>query len=82
MFTFSMEECEVLCNRLVIMVQGRLLCVGASQELKERFGAGFNITMKLNPGRADSDFEEIKRKIENAFDCNLIDEHPVSWLDY
>ncbi|XP_048510196.1 phospholipid-transporting ATPase ABCA3-like isoform X2 [Athalia rosae] len=72
----SMEECEALCNRLVIMVQGRFVCVGASQELKERFGAGFNITIKLNPGRSNDDYKEIKRKIQSALICELKDEHP------
>ncbi|CAB0039717.1 unnamed protein product, partial [Trichogramma brassicae] len=33
----SMEECEALCNRLSIMVGGKLVCIGPSQELKQRF---------------------------------------------
>ncbi|XP_046753811.1 phospholipid-transporting ATPase ABCA7-like [Diprion similis] len=72
----SMAECEALCNRLVIMVKGRLLCIGASQELKERFGAGFNITIKLDAQRNEDDCTRIKKKIETDFTCQLIDEHP------
>ncbi|CAN0211427.1 unnamed protein product, partial [Ascophyllum nodosum] len=36
--THSMEECEALCQRIGIMVGGRLRCLGSSQHLKTRFG--------------------------------------------
>lgn len=32
----SMEECEALCTRLAIMVNGRLKCLGSIQHLKNR----------------------------------------------
>ncbi len=32
----SMEECQVLCNRLAIMVNGTLKCLGSPQHLKNR----------------------------------------------
>ena len=34
----SMEECEALCTRLVIMVNGKFKCIGSIQHLKSRFG--------------------------------------------
>ncbi|XP_014296992.1 phospholipid-transporting ATPase ABCA1 [Microplitis demolitor] len=71
----SMEECEVLCNRLVIMVGGQLVCVGASQELKQRFGAGYNIHIKLSPDHNNSHIDLIKIKIESNFACKLTDEN-------
>ncbi|XP_015109411.1 ATP-binding cassette sub-family A member 2 isoform X2 [Diachasma alloeum] len=71
----SMEECEVLCNRLVIMVKGQLVCIGASQELKQRFGAGYNIHVKLFPNRNYADVENIKGKIESNLTCKLTDEN-------
>ena len=33
----SMEECEALCGRLAIMVNGRFRCMGSIQHLKNRF---------------------------------------------
>lgn len=33
----SMEECQVLCTRLAIMVNGTLRCLGSAQHLKNRF---------------------------------------------
>ncbi|CAN0464305.1 unnamed protein product [Ectocarpus sp. 8 AP-2014] len=41
--THSMEECEAVCDRLGIMVGGRLRCIGTSQHLKGRFGGGYSI---------------------------------------
>ncbi|KAM0731026.1 Phospholipid-transporting ATPase ABCA3 [Formica fusca] len=71
----SMEECEALCNRLVIMVKGELVCVGPSQELKQRFGAGYDIHIKLNPGRSDEDVENIKMIIESTLTCDIRDDN-------
>nr|XP_018668972.1 ATP-binding cassette sub-family A member 3-like isoform X3 [Ciona intestinalis] len=48
----SMEECEALCTRLAIMVNGKLRCLGGPQHLKSKFGEGYTIEMKVksNPG--------------------------------
>ncbi|XP_031838095.1 ATP-binding cassette sub-family A member 17 isoform X1 [Nomia melanderi] len=71
----SMEECEALCNRLVIMVKGQLVCIGASQELKQRFGAGYDILIKLNPNRSDDDVANIKNVMVSSLACEIRDEN-------
>ncbi|XP_048667737.1 phospholipid-transporting ATPase ABCA7 isoform X2 [Marmota marmota marmota] len=43
----SMEECEALCTRLAIMVNGRFRCLGSTQHLKRRFGAGHTLTLRV-----------------------------------
>ena len=45
-----MEECEALCDRLAIMVNGQFQCFGGPQHLKNKFGQGFNILVKLQRG--------------------------------
>lgn len=45
----SMEECEALCTRLAIMVNGRFRCLGSAQHLKGRFGAGHTLTLRVPP---------------------------------
>ncbi|CAD5115360.1 DgyrCDS4339 [Dimorphilus gyrociliatus] len=45
----SMDECEALCTRLAIMVNGQFRCLGSTQELKCKFGQGFTVIMKLSP---------------------------------
>ncbi|XP_045684814.1 ATP-binding cassette sub-family A member 13 [Phyllostomus hastatus] len=39
----SMEECEALCTRLAIMVDGRFRCLGSPQHLRHRFGDGYTV---------------------------------------
>jgi len=43
--THSMEEAEALCNRIIIMAEGRVRAAGTSAELKSRFGKGFKLTV-------------------------------------
>lgn len=43
----SMEECEALCTRLAIMVNGQFKCLGSTQHLKSKFGNGFVLTVKV-----------------------------------
>ena len=38
--THSMEEADVLCDRLCIMADGEVQCIGQTHELKRRFGRG------------------------------------------
>ena len=44
----SMDECEALCTRLVIMVNGRFKCVGSLQHLKNKFGKDYLLTMQVS----------------------------------
>ena len=41
----SMEECEVLCSRLAIMVEGKFRCLGTPTHIKQKFGRGYSISL-------------------------------------
>ncbi|KAK7083179.1 ATP-binding cassette sub- A member 3 [Halocaridina rubra] len=43
----SMEECEALCSRIIIMSRGVLRCVGTTGHLKAKFGQGYMLQIKL-----------------------------------
>ncbi|NXL93932.1 ABCA1 protein, partial [Alectura lathami] len=43
----SMEECEALCTRMAIMVNGRFRCLGSVQHLKNRFGDGYTVVVRV-----------------------------------
>ncbi|ESW10198.1 hypothetical protein PHAVU_009G189300 [Phaseolus vulgaris] len=43
--THSMEEAEVLCDRLGIFVDGSLQCIGNPKQLKGRYGGSYVFTM-------------------------------------
>lgn len=43
----SMEECEALCTRLAIMVNGCFKCLGSTQHLKNKFSEGYMLVVKV-----------------------------------
>lgn len=45
--THSMEECEALCSRIGIMVNGALQCLGSAQHLKSKYGNGFQLDVSV-----------------------------------
>jgi ABC-type multidrug transport system ATPase subunit len=45
--THSMEECEALCNKITIMVNGSFRCFGTHKEVKDLYGAGRMLSLKL-----------------------------------
>lgn len=52
--THSMEECEALCSRVGIMVDGALQCLGSTQHLKAKFGTGFTVEVRLGSTPVDN----------------------------
>ncbi|CAF0969125.1 unnamed protein product [Didymodactylos carnosus] len=65
----SMEECEALCTRIAIMVNGRLKCLGSIQHLKSKYGQGYTLVAKLNSFTEDKIndfFNVIKNTFPNA----------------
>jgi ATP-binding cassette subfamily A (ABC1) protein 3 len=42
-----MEECEALCTRLAIMVNGCFKCLGSTQHLKNKFAKGYTLIVKI-----------------------------------
>ncbi|KAM5583956.1 ABC transporter A family member 2-like [Rosa sericea] len=46
--THSMEEADILSDRIGIMAKGRLRCIGTSIRLKSRFGTGFIATVSFS----------------------------------
>ena len=43
--THYMDEADVLGDRIGIMGKGKVLCLGSSLFLKNRYGAGYKLTM-------------------------------------
>ena len=41
-----MEECEALCTKLGIMVNGQFECLGNIQNLKSKYGQGYTLVIK------------------------------------
>ncbi|XP_065281110.2 phospholipid-transporting ATPase ABCA3-like isoform X2 [Dermacentor albipictus] len=47
----SLSDVEFLCNRIAIMGEGRLQCLGSLAHLKEKFGKGYTISVKTYPDK-------------------------------
>ncbi|ALC47643.1 maker247 [Drosophila busckii] len=60
----SMEECEALCTRLAIMVNGQFKCIGPTQHLKNKFSKGFSLRLKMDPD-ADQQSSKTDSSMEN-----------------
>jgi len=62
----SMEECEFLCSRLAIMVNGRLQCIGSLQHLKSRFGEGYTFSIKVAGGNMNGVQQFVAKTFPNS----------------
>ncbi|KAG8003116.1 ATP-binding cassette sub-family A member 1 [Nibea albiflora] len=78
----SMEECEALCTRMAIMVNGRFQCLGSVQHLKNRFGDGYTIILRLDDTNFDPDSCPISPYMKNAFPSIELKERHQNVLQY
>ena len=46
--THSMEEAESLCFKIGILINGRFICFGTLEDLKNKYGGGFNVQIKTS----------------------------------
>ena len=49
MTTHSMDEAETLCKRMGIMVNGEFVCLGKADEIKNKYGYGYELNLKIKP---------------------------------
>ncbi len=62
--THYMDEADILGDRIGIMTAGKIVCLGSSLFLKNRYGVGYNLTMVKKS-------KETNTKIENYLKTNL-----------
>ncbi|XP_010130903.1 PREDICTED: retinal-specific ATP-binding cassette transporter [Buceros rhinoceros silvestris] len=80
----SMEECEALCTRLAIMVEGTFKCLGTIQQLKYKFGDGYIVTLKIKAPKSGlpPDPTPAERFIRMNFPGSLQREKHYNMLQY
>uniref|UniRef100_A0A8C3WS26 ATP binding cassette subfamily A member 8 n=1 Tax=Catagonus wagneri TaxID=51154 RepID=A0A8C3WS26_9CETA len=65
--THYMTEAEAVCDRVAIMVSGRLRCIGSIQHLKNKFGKDYLLEMKMKtPTQEGTLHSEILRLFPQA----------------
>ncbi|XP_047612602.1 ATP-binding cassette sub-family A member 9-like isoform X2 [Phacochoerus africanus] len=62
--THYMAEAEAVCDRVAIMVSGRLRCIGSIQHLKSKFGKDYLLEMKV---KTLAQVEALHREILRMF---------------
>ena len=60
-----MAECEALCSRVGIMVNGSFRCLGSPQQLKSTYGQGYSLKIRTG-GQSDAVKEYIRQDITCA----------------
>ncbi|XP_057661740.1 phospholipid-transporting ATPase ABCA3-like [Diorhabda carinulata] len=83
----SMEECEALCTRIAIMVNGNFKCLGSIQHLKNKFAEGYTLTIKVkkpheSSGLHHTETEPIERFIKDHFPGAQLREKHQELLTY
>lgn len=53
MSTHYMDEADILGDRIGIMSQGKIKCLGSSLFLKNRYGSGYKLTMVKRDSHAN-----------------------------
>lgn len=76
--THSMEECEALCSRVGIMVNGGLACLGSLEHLKQKYGKGYHIEINADASRLD----EIRRFVAELFPGAVETEYHAGRIKY
>nr|XP_019588393.1 PREDICTED: ATP-binding cassette sub-family A member 10 isoform X1 [Rhinolophus sinicus]XP_019588394.1 PREDICTED: ATP-binding cassette sub-family A member 10 isoform X1 [Rhinolophus sinicus] len=88
--THYMAEAEAVCDRVAIMVSGRLRCIGSIQHLKSKFGKDYLLEVKLKePAQAKPLHTEILKLFPQAarqerycsmmaYKLPMADVHPLS----
>ncbi|XP_076150268.1 phospholipid-transporting ATPase ABCA1a isoform X1 [Alosa pseudoharengus] len=76
----SMEECEALCTRMAIMVNGRFRCLGSVQHLKNRFGDGYTIILRV--AGPNPDLGTVMEFIERELPGSTLKEKHRNMLQY
>ncbi|CAG9800232.1 unnamed protein product [Chironomus riparius] len=63
----SMQECESLCTRLAIMVDGEFQCIGSIQHIKNKFSKGFILKIMMTNRDDENLFQAIQQRVVLTF---------------
>jgi ABC-type multidrug transport system ATPase subunit len=60
--THLMDEAETLCDRIGIILKGKIRCLGSQYKLKAEYGKGFKICFNLKPYTYDTNYTKEKEE--------------------
>ena len=62
MTTHSMDEAETLCKRMAIMVNGEFVCLGGANDIKNKYGYGYELNLRIKPMTEEQENELYYKK--------------------
>ena len=77
--THSMEEADVLSNRIGIIKDGILRCIGPQQRLKSLYGGGYHLTVNIHKFNYIKNIQEKEDQNQNE---EQKDEQIAKEMDY
>lgn len=71
-----MQECESICNRLAIVANGSVCDIGSAQQIKDKNGEGYSLTVSVERSDHETSLNEsiecVKEFVEKMFtNCEL-----------
>ncbi|KAG5675808.1 hypothetical protein PVAND_005680 [Polypedilum vanderplanki] len=77
----SIDECEALCTKIGIMVNGQFKCLGSVQHLKNKYSKGFVLTIKML--RDDPELKiQIEKRVAESFSSAELKEKYLCLLTF
>merc|ERR1711934_475701 len=64
--THSMEEADVLADRIAALAHGKLRCIGNSLHLKSKFGEGYRVNIACPEEEHDAVVERVRSYVPSA----------------
>ncbi|KAH7943263.1 hypothetical protein HPB52_006582 [Rhipicephalus sanguineus] len=63
----NIEECQSSCDRIAIMADGRLKCLGTLQQLRDRYARGYRLEFMLKNEAQPSAKKEFREAVQQHF---------------
>lgn len=80
------KECELLCDRITMLMNGVMHCIGNPQDLRNQFSLGYFVMIKVNPDPSSvKNVDFLEKNIINVFgseSCRLIADYKVKWVNW
>jgi len=61
--THRMDEAEALCDKIAIQVNGKFVCFGSPSHLKEKYGQGYKVDIKMEKNAPASQFDDSFKQV-------------------
>ena len=75
--THLMDEAETLCDRIGIILKGKIRCLGSQYKLKNNYGKGFKLCINLKPFTVENN---LNNHNEELYDDNKIKDKKIGFF--